>query len=60
MYGLYKIDTNIFGALYVIIMQNLINYENKLNSLLKFDLKGSTVARYVQVDSIVSLKKGCN
>ena len=46
IYGVFTINTNVFKSVDVIVMQNTVQVENKLNPQMKFDLKGSTKGRY--------------
>ena len=45
IYGIFKIKTNYFDDMYLMIMQNTSVLHSFLNSILKFDLKGSSVDR---------------
>ena len=51
IYGLYTIKTSVFGALSIIILQNISQPYDKANSRMIFDLKGSTVNRKVKFES---------
>lgn len=48
IYGLFTIKTNYFDPLTVMVMQNTFQASLKSDCVLKFDLKGSTIARHVQ------------
>lgn len=45
IYGAYTINTNYYGNVDIIIMQNTANLHNKKKKLYSFDLKGSLVGR---------------
>ena len=48
IYGLFTIKTNYFAPLEVMVMQNTYQSTKKSDCVLKFDLKGSTIARNVR------------
>ena len=48
IYGLFTIKTNYFAPLEVMVMQNTFQSSKKSDCILKFDLKGSTIARNVK------------
>ena len=50
IYGVFTINTDVFKSVDVIVMQNTVQVENKLNPQMKFDLKGSTKGRYEKFD----------
>ena len=50
IYGIFKIKTNYFDDLYVMIMQNTSVLHSSESSILKFDLKGSSVNRATHVE----------
>jgi hypothetical protein len=47
---MFKIKTNYFDNLYVIIMQNTAVLNKDNNSILKFDLKGSHINRFSNIN----------
>lgn len=49
IYGVFTLKTNIFSPLDVIVMQNTIKMKNLRNQRIIFDLKGSTIKRYVNL-----------
>ena len=50
IYGLFSIQTNVFGPLDVIVMQNTAHVLNSKKKQFQFDLKGSTAGRYTHFD----------
>ena len=48
IYGLFTLKTNYFAPLNLMVMQNSFQASCKSDCVLKFDLKGSTIARNVQ------------
>jgi 1-phosphatidylinositol-4-phosphate 5-kinase len=49
IYGIFTIKTNYFAPLHIMIMQNSAFLDDPKQKLLTFDLKGSTIKRYVRV-----------
>ena len=48
IYGVFTLKTNYFSPLNVMVMQNTFQASGISDCVLKFDLKGSTIARHVQ------------
>ena len=48
IYGLFTIDTNVFGKVDIIIMENTLKNRHKTHPLITFDLKGSLIHRNVK------------
>lgn len=49
IYGVFSLKTNIFSQVDVIVMQNTIQLKKKKNDKMVFDLKGSSVNRYIKL-----------
>ena len=50
IYGLYSLNTNVFGTLNVMVMQFTVMPEDRANSKITFDLKGSFINRMVKLN----------
>ena len=49
IYGLFKIKTNVFGQVNIILMQNTVFMKDNTNNKMTFDLKGSLLGRQVKL-----------
>lgn len=49
IYGLFRIKTNVFGQVNVILMQNTVFMKDNSNNRVTFDLKGSLLGRQLKL-----------
>lgn len=53
IFGLYTIYSKEFVPVHLILMENTIRVENKMNKKVVFDLKGSTKGRYTKLNEVI-------
>jgi hypothetical protein len=49
IYGVFTLKTNVFSPVDFILMQNTAKLANQVNPKMTFDLKGSSISRYVHL-----------
>lgn len=60
VFGLYTIYSREFVPIHLILMENIIRFDNKRNDRVTFDIKGSSFKRYIKVPESIRLQNDLN